>query len=79
MADSERYGYRRLEVYRLAHDLAVQVHKMSMTLPRHELFEEGSQVRRSSKSVSAQIVERDHSIPVSIPARRGIENRKSRI
>jgi four helix bundle protein len=50
-------GYRRLEVDNLAHALAVRVHKMTMNLPKFELYEEGAQIRRSSKSVSAQIVE----------------------
>lgn len=50
-------GYKRLEVYQMAHDLAVKVHKMSLSLPKIETFEEASQIRRSSKSVSAQIVE----------------------
>ncbi len=53
----EERGYKRLEIYRLAHLLAVEVHRMTLTLPRHELFEEGGQIRRSSKSVAAQIVE----------------------
>jgi four helix bundle protein len=46
-----------LEVYRLAHELGLRVHPLSLKLPRHELYEEGSQVRRSSKSVASQIVE----------------------
>jgi four helix bundle protein len=46
-----------LEVYRLAHELGLRVHPLSLKLPRHELYEEGSQVRRSSKSVGSQIVE----------------------
>ncbi|MFN0159121.1 MAG: four helix bundle protein [Bacteroidota bacterium] len=50
-------GYKRLEIYKLAHALAVQIHKMSLTLPKHELYEQGSQIRRSSKSVTGQIVE----------------------
>ncbi len=50
-------GYRKLEIYNLAHALAVKVHKMTMHLPKFELYEEGGQIRRSSKSVSAQIVE----------------------
>ena len=50
-------GYKKLEVYQLAHKLAVEVHQMSMSLPKHEMYEQGSQIRRSSKSVSAQIVE----------------------
>jgi four helix bundle protein len=49
--------HERLEVYRLAYSLALQVHAITLKLPKHELYEEGSQTRRSSKSVSAQIVE----------------------
>jgi four helix bundle protein len=49
--------HEKLEVYRLAHALALRVHSVSLRLPKHELYEEGSQVRRSSKSISAQIVE----------------------
>ena len=50
-------SYRDLDVYRLAHTLGVACHKMSMKLPKHELYETGSQLRRASKSVSANIVE----------------------
>jgi len=50
-------GYHKLEVYQLAHDLGVRVHKMTMNLPKFEMYEEGSQIRRSSKSVSSNIVE----------------------
>jgi len=47
----------KIEVYRLAHDLAVRIHAMSLTLPGFERFEEASQIRRSSKRVSACLVE----------------------
>jgi four helix bundle protein len=46
-----------LKIYKRAHQLAVEIHKMSLSLPQFEMYEEGSQVRRSSKSVSSQIVE----------------------
>ena len=49
--------HEKLEVYRIAHALALRVHAMTMKLPKYELYEEGGQVRRSSKSVSSQIVE----------------------
>ena len=45
-----------LEIYRLAHDLAVEIHAMSRTLPSFETYEEGSQIRRSSKRVAAGII-----------------------
>ena len=54
---NDNQGYKKLKIYRLAHDLAVRVHKMSLKLPNFEMFEEGSQIRRSSKSVSNNIVE----------------------
>lgn len=50
-------GYRDLEVYNLAHDLGVKIHEFSLKMPRYELYETGSQLRRSSKSISANIVE----------------------
>ena len=50
-------GYNKLEIYKLAHTLAVAVHEMTLRLPKIETYEEGSQIRRSSKSVSSNIVE----------------------
>lgn len=46
-----------LKIYQKAHCLAVEIHKMTLKFPSFEMFEEGSQIRRSSKSVAAQIVE----------------------
>ena len=51
-------SYRNLEIWQLARELVIEIHKMSMTkLPRFELYEEGSQIRRSIKSVKSNIVE----------------------
>jgi four helix bundle protein len=50
-------SYRDLKIYQLAHELAVEIHQMSMNLPKFELYEEGAQIRRSSKSVKNNIVE----------------------
>jgi four helix bundle protein len=50
-------SYRDLEIYQIAHALGVETHFFTLGLPRFELFETGSQLRRSSKSVSANIVE----------------------
>lgn len=54
---AKEQGFKRLEIYKRAHRLGVEIHKMSLTLPKFEMFEEGGQIRRSSKSVSSQIVE----------------------
>ena len=50
-------GYKDLEIYRLAHKLAIEVHRVSMGFPKFEMFETGSQLRRAAKSVPANIVE----------------------
>lgn len=50
-------SYRDLEIYRMSYKLATEVHKMSLKLPQHEQHEEGSQLRRSSKGITANIVE----------------------
>lgn len=50
-------AYRSLEIYRLAHKIGVMIHHFSFQLPKYELYEIGSQIRRSSKSVSVNIVE----------------------
>ena len=51
-------SYRNLEVWHLAQDLSMDIHKMTLEkLPKFEMYEEGSQIRRSSKSVRSNIVE----------------------
>ena len=50
-------SYRDLEIYQLSYELAVKVHEMSLTLPKYELYEQGSQVRKSSKSIKDNIAE----------------------
>ncbi len=50
-------NYKDLEIYTLAYKLAIEVHEMSLKLPNYELYEQGSQVRRSSKRVKDTIVE----------------------
>jgi len=50
-------SYRDLDVYRISYDLAIEVHGFSLTHPRYEVYEEGSQVRRSSKGITSCIVE----------------------
>jgi len=51
-------SYRNLDVWQMARDLSVRVHRMTLEeLPKFEMFEEGSQVRRSVKSIRSNIVE----------------------
>ncbi len=51
-------SYRDYEIWQMAHELTVRVHKMTLAkLPKFEMYEEASQIRRSSKSISSNIVE----------------------
>ena len=51
-------SYKNLEIWKLAKEVVVEIHEMSLTqLPKFEMYEVGSQIRRSSKSVRANIVE----------------------
>jgi four helix bundle protein len=51
-------SYRDLEVWKLARKIGITVHRMApQNLPKFEMYEEGSQIRRSAKSISANIVE----------------------
>ncbi|EDP97369.1 four helix bundle protein [Kordia algicida OT-1] len=53
----ENKSYRDLHIYKKAFKLSLETHEISLSLPKYELYEQGSQVRRSSKSITANIVE----------------------
>ena len=51
-------SYKKLEIWQLARELVIDIHKMTLSeLPKFEMYEEGSQIRKSSKSVKSTIVE----------------------
>lgn len=51
-------SYKNLEIWQEARELVIDIHKMSLEkLPKFELYEEGGQIRKSSKSVKSTIVE----------------------
>ena len=50
-------SYRDLEIYKISFELARKIHYASLKLPQFELYEQGSHIRRSSKSVKDQIAE----------------------
>jgi four helix bundle protein len=51
-------SYRKLEIWQLARDVSIGVHRMTIDLlPKFEMYEEGSQILRSSKSIRSNIVE----------------------
>lgn len=50
-------SYQDLDIYKESKELAIEFHKMTLLLPKFEMFEEAGQIRRSSKSVTSMIVE----------------------
>lgn len=50
-------SYRDLQIYPLSKRLAIEIHRITLGLPKFEMFEEGSQIRRSSKSITSSVVE----------------------
>lgn len=51
-------SYKNLEIWHILRELVIDIHKMTLTdLPKFEMYEEGSQIRRSVKSVKSNIVE----------------------
>ncbi|MBI9039528.1 MAG: four helix bundle protein [Bacteroidales bacterium] len=50
-------SYKNLEIWKLSREVVIEIHKMSLELPVFEMFEEGRQIRKSSKSIKSNIVE----------------------
>ncbi len=50
-------SYKDLEIYQNALALFFKIHRLSLKLPKYELYEQGSQIRRSADSVVSNIVE----------------------
>lgn len=51
-------SYKKLQIWQLSREIVIDIHKMTLeTLPKFEMFETGSQIRRSSKSTKSLIVE----------------------
>ena len=50
-------SYKNLEIWKLARELTISIHEMTLTMPNFEQMEVAGQIRRSIKSVKANIVE----------------------
>ena len=51
-------SYKDLEVWYIANRIVIEIHRMTIEdLPKFEMYEVGSQIRRSSKSIKSNIVE----------------------
>lgn len=54
----EDTGCKKLEVWKIARQVVIDIHIMTLNdLPKFEMYEVGSQIRRSSKSIRSNIVE----------------------
>ncbi len=50
-------SYRDLEVYKRSYGLALDIHRLSFTLPETEKYELSSQIRRAAVSIPLNIAE----------------------
>ncbi len=50
-------NYSEMPIYKRSMALAARIHEMTLKLPRFEMYEEGSQIRRSAKSIPANLAE----------------------
>jgi four helix bundle protein len=50
-------GHRDLRVYQSAYALAMEIFLLSRTFPREEVYSLTNQIRRSSRSVAANLAE----------------------
>jgi four helix bundle protein len=57
MEPSKRRDYRDLVLWQRAVELAAEVHRVTLKLPRHELFGLAAQMRRSAVSIPSNIAE----------------------
>ena len=49
--------YHRLDVFRKSYQLAIELHRITLRFPKHEQYELAQQLRKSSKSIPANIAE----------------------
>ena len=50
-------SYEDIDADKRAYQSSFEVHKLSLTFPKHEMYELGSQLRRSTKSITMNIAE----------------------
>ena len=50
-------GFKDLNVYQMAYKNSLEIHKISLTFPKIEQFELGSQIRRATKSIAMNVAE----------------------
>jgi four helix bundle protein len=50
-------GFEKLEVFQRAYRISLEIHRLSLKLPKEEQYGLGEQIRRASKSICANIAE----------------------
>jgi len=50
-------SYKNLKIWQLSQEVVIDIHAMTLELPAFEEYEEGAQIRRSSKSIKSCITE----------------------
>ncbi len=50
-------SFKELEVYKLSREVSKEIFNLSITFPKEEIYSLTDQIRRSSRSVGAQIAE----------------------
>ena len=57
MEEKRIRSLKDLEVYRLSYSLSIEIHYLTLTFPKEEMYSLTDQIRRSSRSVAANISE----------------------
>ena len=57
MKKNEYRGYRDLNIYQMAYQIALDIHQVTKTFPKEEKYSLTGQIRRSSRSVPANLAE----------------------
>lgn len=50
-------GYKELAIYQKSYDTSLRIHRLTVTFPKHETYELGSQMRRAAISIPLNIAE----------------------
>ncbi|MEA3357931.1 MAG: four helix bundle protein [Thermodesulfobacteriota bacterium] len=57
MTKNQYRGYRDLKVYQMAYQIAIGIHQLTKAFPKEEKYSLTDQIRRSSRSVPANLAE----------------------
>ena len=54
---NDKWSFEDLDVFKRAYRISLDIHRVSLSFPKHEQFALGDQIRRASKSICANIAE----------------------